>query len=168
MPTGLFSQKIAVDDKKTILAIASGGGHWTELTKIIEPLGKEYRFVGVSTKKTPDPKGLYTNSYSVRDFSRKTWWRLPGVLFKVMRIVQREKPFAIISTGAAPGLIGVLIGKIYGKKTLWIDSLANPENLSGSGKIALRMGVRTITQWEKIAGKYKNVIYGGNCFQNRR
>jgi UDP-N-acetylglucosamine:LPS N-acetylglucosamine transferase len=69
----------------------------------------------------------------------------------------------IVTTGAAPGLFGIFIGKVLGVKTIWIDSIANVEKLSLSGKIASRMADRVYTQWEHLATP--KIIYAGNILE---
>jgi len=36
----------------------------------------------------------------------------------------------IVSTGAAPGYFAIVLGRLFGARTIWIDSMANIENLS--------------------------------------
>lgn len=74
--------------------------------------------------------------------------------------MRREKPDMIISTGAAPGLIGLLVGRLMGIHTIWIDSVANADRLSLCGRIAVHIADRTLTQWPHLAAK--KVEYHGN------
>ena len=79
-------------------------------------------------------------------------------------MIRQEKPDAIITTGAAPGLVFLLAGKLLGRKTIWIDSIANVEHLSASGRMASKFVSRTYTQWKDLAtGK---IQYAGNVFGN--
>jgi UDP-N-acetylglucosamine:LPS N-acetylglucosamine transferase len=66
-------------------------------------------------------------------------------------IMLRERPQMVITTGAAPGLLGLVLGKLMGAKTIWIDSVANSERLSMSGKIAGWLADIWLTQWEHLA-----------------
>ena len=67
-------------------------------------------------------------------------------------IMLRERPDVIISTGAAPGLLAVVLGKLMGARTLWLDSIANADRLSLSGKLAGRYANLWLTQWPHLAG----------------
>jgi len=80
--------------------------------------------------------------------------------FQLLRIVRKEKPDAIITTGAAPGLMCLLAGKILGKKTIWIDSIANVQHLSASGRIAAKFATRVYTQWKDLATD--KIVFAGN------
>ena len=57
----------------------------------------------------------------------------------------------IVSTGAAPGLIALIVGRMTGRRTIWIDSIANPERLSLCGRFAGRFADLWLTQWEHLA-----------------
>jgi hypothetical protein len=61
-------------------------------------------------------------------------------------------PDLIISTGAAPGLIALLLGKlVFRRRTIWIDSMANADRLSTSGRLAGRLADLWLTQWPHLA-----------------
>lgn len=66
-------------------------------------------------------------------------------------LVARLRPQIVISTGAAPGLLCILWGRLMGAQTLWIDSIANAERLSLSGRVAMRIAHRCLTQWQHLA-----------------
>ena len=57
----------------------------------------------------------------------------------------------VISTGAAPGFFGLAFGKLLGARTIWIDSMANVEELSLSGRQVRRFADLWLTQWPHLA-----------------
>ena len=57
----------------------------------------------------------------------------------------------IVSTGAAPGYIAIRLGKLFGARSVWVDSIANPEQLSMSGAMAGRYADLWLTQWPHLA-----------------
>lgn len=69
----------------------------------------------------------------------------------VFRIIRTQRPDIVISTGAAPGLIALVIGKLFGAKTIWLDSVANSEQLSLSGKMAGKIADLWLTQWSHLS-----------------
>lgn len=89
--------------------------------------------------------------YSFRDASRKDWWHIFGSTVDNLRIVLRVRPNVIVTTGALPPLTAILIGRLIGARTLFIDSVANSERLSSSGKFATWLAHRTVTQWPALA-----------------
>jgi UDP-N-acetylglucosamine:LPS N-acetylglucosamine transferase len=142
-----------------VLAVASAGGHWTQLLRIslaFEALDVVFVSTNQVFKSTVDGRKFY----KISDASRWNKFQLMKAFIQMLRIIKREKPHALITTGAAPGLMGILAAKLCGVKTIWIDSIANVEELSLSGKIALRFADRVYTQWPKLSGKH--IYYNGN------
>ena len=90
--------------------------------------------------------------YSVTDANR--WRRLALLrqLFQILRLLWRERPEVVVSTGAAPGYWALRVGKLLGARTVWIDSLANSAELSLSGRLAGSCADLWLTQWEELAG----------------
>lgn len=66
-------------------------------------------------------------------------------------LVLRIRPEIVLSTGAAPGYFCLLFGRLFGARTLWIDSVANGEQLSMCGKLSKRTAHACLTQWEQLA-----------------
>jgi len=83
------------------------------------------------------------------NLSRKT--QLLRQLAEVFLVVLRHRPDVIISTGAAPGYFALRFGKLFGARTIWIDSMANAEQLSKSGKEVRKHADLWLTQWEHLA-----------------
>jgi UDP-N-acetylglucosamine:LPS N-acetylglucosamine transferase len=90
--------------------------------------------------------------YVVSDFTRKSMPRLVKVVPQLLRILLREQPDLVITTGAAPGLVALILAKATTRaKTIWIDSIANCERMSSSGLQARRFADRWLTQWPNLA-----------------
>lgn len=89
-------------------------------------------------------------------------WKSVAPFFSYLKIIRKEKPEAIITTGAAPGLMAIVAGRLSGVKCLWIDSIANASELSDSGKMARRLANRIFTQWKHVA--QPDVEYHGNTW----
>jgi len=149
-----------LDAKKIkILAIASVGGHWVQLLRL-RPAFEDSEVVFVSTRPSFATMVEGNKFYSVTDASRWNKFKLVVSFFEIFRIIRKERPGVIVTTGAAPGLLGIFAGKVLGCKTVWVDSIANVEKLSMSGKIAAKVAGRVYTQWEDLAGG--KVVYEGN------
>lgn len=138
-----------------VLAVASAGGHWIQLLRLTKAFeGNE--IIYISTK-----MGFKTmvgdNEYHIiQDSNRKNKLGLLKTFMQVIKLVKSIKPSIIITTGAAPGLMCIVAGRILGIKTVWVDSIANVEELSMSGKIASKIAHIIYTQWPELAtGKIK-------------
>lgn len=151
-----------VGGKKRVLAVASFGGHWIQLLRMMRPLEGVFDVSYVSTHKNALAMVDSDKIYITPDFSRWNIWKiLPSVLRDVF-ILMKSRPDTVLSTGAAPGLLLLLIAKyMLRKKTIWIDSIANAHCLSFCGKVAARVGIDYVyTQWEHLSEK--NVKFAGN------
>ena len=150
--------------KKKVMAVASIGGHWIQLLRIARPMEEHYDMIYVSTNPKCATMVEGQKFYQTTDFSRTDAWKMIPSFFKAIKLIWREKPDAIITTGAAPGLVFLLVGKLLGIKTIWIDSIANAKHLSASGRIASKFASRTYAQWQDLAtGK---IQYAGNVLGN--
>ena len=100
--------------------------------------------------------------YKIEDFSRWDAYKILPALLKAIKLLKKSKPSVVITTGAAPGLVCLLAAKLCGIKTIWIDSIANVEHLSASGRIAKKIADKVYTQWPDLAER--GVVYKGNIF----
>jgi UDP-N-acetylglucosamine:LPS N-acetylglucosamine transferase len=136
--------------KKRLLALASGGGHWIELLRLRPAFeGWDVAYVSMFENYTSAIPGA--RYYTVPDASRFDKLALPKVLAKALPIMLKERPHAIVTTGSAPMLAFLLIAKLMGTKTLWIDSIAQAEEMSTSGKLAKKLATKTVAQWPGVA-----------------
>ena len=136
--------------QKRVLAIASGGGHFIQLMRL-SPAWAGHA-VSIATV-DPSSRALAGDVpfFTFRDVSRADWWRIPAATLDIARILLNVRPQVIITTGALPGLIACALARPFGVKSLWVDSIANSEVLSGSGGQAGRVCSQTITQWPHLA-----------------
>lgn len=148
-------------DKLRICLAASAGGHLTQLLKVADTF-KNYEVFYVSTldsiAKTLERKGTF---YLIGECNREHPFQVMLVFFRCIKIILSKKPNVIISTGAAPGYLLCLVGKLFGAKIVWIDSIANIDRLSLSGRLILPLSDLTLSQWPEVAKKYKRVEYAG-------
>jgi len=135
---------------KKLLAVASGGGHWVQLLRLRAAfVDCEVVFTTVNQAYSADVPGH--RFYCVCDATRRTPIRLVQATLRILWIICKERPDVIISTGAAPGYVAICIGKLVGARTIWLDSIANVEQLSMSGAMAGRCADLWLTQWPHLA-----------------
>lgn len=143
-----------------MLAIASGGGHWIELVRI-SPSFEEYDTLYASTARNLIAPSGPREVRTIRDASASEPVRLIFVLLDVVRLITDFRPKLIVTTGAAPGLLAIMVAKLLGCRTLWIDSIANADKLSQSGRLAARFADVRLTQWPHLADQDQGVRYVG-------
>jgi UDP-N-acetylglucosamine:LPS N-acetylglucosamine transferase len=83
------------------------------------------------------------------------------ISYRSFKIVFKERPDVVITTGSLPLALVCLSAKLLGAKIIWIDSIANVEKLSMSGALVRHFADMFITQWPDLAKKYNNAEYVG-------
>jgi len=137
-----------------VLAVASGGGHWIQLRRLRPAWeGMQVTYVttvaGYAAEVANDPGK--PGFVAVTDANRWQKLRLLRQLAEIAFVVLRVRPHAVVTTGAAPGYFALRLGKLLGARTIWVDSMANAEELSLSGRQAGPHATLFLTQWEHLA-----------------
>lgn len=137
---------------KKVVAIASGGGHWVQMRRL-RPAFEGCDVVFVSTYKDYAHDVPGRRFYAVADVTRRKLANLILTIPQFALIMLREKPDVVITTGSMPGLVGIAVARFTSRaQTMWIDSIANCETLSSSGRQARRFAHHWLTQWEDLSG----------------
>jgi UDP-N-acetylglucosamine:LPS N-acetylglucosamine transferase len=138
--------------RQKVLAVASGGGHWVQLMRLSHILKEhDVAFVTVSQAYQCDVEGR--KLYSIVDATAWNKFKLLWQAFQLLVIVFRERPDVVISTGAAPGYFALRAAKLFGAKTIWVDSIANVDAMSRSGRQVGAFADLWLTQWPHLATK---------------
>lgn len=143
-----------------LLAAASGGGHWIELLRV-RPAFEGWNVVYVSTFDTHASELSSERLRTLPDATRFQKWALVRAAMRALVVVAQERPDAIVTTGSAPMLMLILFGRLFGARTLWIDSIAQSEEMSLSGRIARYVAHKCVVQWPSVT-RHKSVEYWGS------
>lgn len=103
----------------------------------------------------------YGNVYVVGECNREHLFRVILALVRCIKVILRERPDVVISTGAAAGCIVCFLSKILGAKIVWFDSITNVERISLSGRMVRYIADLFLVQWKELAEQYNNVEYLG-------
>lgn len=150
---------------KKVIFVCSSGGHLSEMLKL-KKLFKEYDYLLV-TEKTEITEDL-ANKYNIKYFKygpNKNKIKYMGAviynIFKSIAILIKFKPKTVVTTGAQVGGIMCFFAKLFGKKVIYIESLAKVNGLSVTGKMVYPFANKFYVQWENLAQKYKKAEYIG-------
>lgn len=132
------------------MLVSSSGGHWVQLNRLL-PAFEDCEKIFVTTE--PKYRSAVGNNrfLLVPDASRWNKLRVLCLAVIILKHVLTVRPDVVISTGAAPGFFAVFWGKKLGAKTIWLDSIANVDELSMSGRMAGKYADLWLTQWEHLA-----------------
>ncbi|TBO28315.1 hypothetical protein EYS42_15020 [Aquabacterium lacunae] len=133
-----------------VLMIASQGGHWIQLNRLL-PAFESHELVFVSTNPSYASDVTAGRFFTVADANLDQKRRLILVFCQLFILFHKVRPDVVVTTGAAPGLIGLINGRIFRAKTIWVDSIANSEELSTSGRVARFFSDVWLTQWKELS-----------------
>lgn len=154
---------------KKVLFISSTGGHLNELLQL-KKLFLEYDSYLI-TEKTPstiDLKKEYKVNYLVYGTKYKPITYIFKLLincFKSLYYFIKINPDVIITTGAHTAGPMCCIGKIFGKKIIYIETFANIHSKTITGRLIYKFADVFIVQWESMLELYPKAIYGGWIFE---
>ena len=149
-----------MSSQQKIFAISSPGGHWIQLTRLCKELETRHQLVYAMPDKLFKPK-QGQKIYSVIDVSADDKWKLIPCALQVAWILLKERPDAIMSTGAAPGAVAVMLGKLFRIRTIWVDSIANVQKISRAGRLIEKHADVFLTQWPHLSDG-KRILHQGS------
>jgi UDP-N-acetylglucosamine:LPS N-acetylglucosamine transferase len=134
-----------------VMAISSGGGHWVQLMRLRPAFeGCDVTYVTVRDGYRADV-GEGADFRVIHDGNRWSKFNLLRSAADVMWLLISVRPDVVVTTGAAPGYFGVRFGKWLGARVVWLDSVANAEELSLSGEKAGLFVDLWLTQWPHLS-----------------
>jgi beta-1,4-N-acetylglucosaminyltransferase len=144
-----------------ICLAASAGGHISQLLKLAESWNGYETFCVTTTQVVRNNLGKLGEVYVVGECNRQHLIRVVAVFLRCVRIISKERPDVVISTGAAAGCMLCFLGKLLGAKVVWIDSITNVERVSLSGRMVRYIADLFLVQWPELAGRYEKVEFVG-------
>lgn len=142
-----------------LLAVASGGGHWDELMLLrsaLEPFNVTY----VTTNPLLPVRDGLAEVGILPDCNRDQYFGSLRCLVASFRMIRRRRPDVVLTTGALPGLFCVVLARLFGAKTVWVDSIANWDQPSLSGRMARPFTTMWLTQWSHLADDRRKLYRG--------
>jgi len=129
--------------------VCSSGGHLLLLHLLGEFWRKHDRF-WVTFKKEDAISLLETERVYWSYFpTNRNLFNLVRNFFVAIRVLFKEKPDIIVSTGAGVAIPFFYLGKLLGKKLVFIEAYERIENPSLTGRIVYRITDAFILQWEE-------------------
>lgn len=83
------------------------------------------------------------------------------------RLVRELRPAVILSTGAALAVPFAWVGRAFGAKVVYVESLTRIERVSLSCRLISPVTDRLYVQWPELAGRTRRARYAGNVFAIR-
>ncbi len=147
---------------KKVLFISSTGGHLKELMQL-EPLFEIYDYSiitekDLSTKKLKDNYKVYYVPYSTRSKMIEYVFKYTYVIIKSIILFLKINPDVIVSTGSHTAVPICILGKIFSKKIIYIETYANITKKTLTGRIIYPISDLFIVQWKEMKELYPKAI----------
>lgn len=153
--------------KKKVLFISSAGGHFNEMMRL-EPMFKKYDcyFATEKLKATMSLKEKYKNKffyliYGTKDHILSYPFKLLGNCFISLFYILKIRPDVVITTGAQSAGPMCCLAKIFFKKVIYIETMANISKKTATGRLIYLFADLFIVQWESMLQLYPKAVYKG-------
>lgn len=147
-----------------ICLVGSSGGHLTHLY-MLKPFWQDKERFWVTFDKE-DAKSLLV-SEKMYPCYYPTNRSIKGLIinsFLAWKILRKEKPDLIISSGAAVAIPFFYLGKLLGAKCIYIEVFDRIEHSTLSGKMVYPIADKFIVQWEEMKRIYPKAVNLGSIF----
>jgi len=158
-----MKQKKKYEDTKFCI-VSSSGGHLTHVY-MLKDIWQKHDRVWVTFDKVDansilkDEKKYYCHYPTNRN--------IPNLIkntFLALKVLIKEKPDVIISSGAAIAIPFFFLGKIFGKKLVYIEVYDRIDKSTISGKFCSHFADKFIVQWDEQLKVYPKAINLGRIF----
>ena len=155
-----------MEKKEKICFIASSGGHLQEISWLFG-LKDEYDAFLVTERSDFQRQYHVDKTYYFNKIDRREKHFLLHFLQLILRsarVMAKEKPDIIISTGALVTVPMLYIGWLLGKRIVFMESMARVEGKSLSGRLVYPIADLFIVQWESMLAWYPKAVYASRLF----
>ncbi len=157
--------------KKKVLFISSTGGHLTEMLELKKLFSKvDFHLITEKTKSTFSLQEKYPGrvnymTYGTKDHLLSYLFIFPWNCLKSLYYFFRFSPEYVITTGAHTAVPMCYIAKFFRRKIIYIETFANIESKTLSGRLVYPIADLFIVQWESMLKFYPKAVYGGWIFK---
>lgn len=154
--------------RKKVLFVSSIGGHLTQMLQLKE-IFNDYNYVLITEKSdvTLNLKEKYNIRYYMycnkKNFIKYFFINVINAFHSVYTFF-KEWPDAIITTGANTAIPLCYLGRIFGKKVIFIESFAKRNGKTFAGFLAYPVATTFIVQWESMLKYYPKAKYFGGIY----
>ncbi len=142
--------------------VCSSGGHLFQLY-LLNGWWKKHPRVWVSFKKADTLSLLKEEKIYWAYFpTTRNLWNLLRNTFLALKVLIKERPWLVVSTGAGVAVPFFWLGKLFGAKTVYIEVYDRISSPTLTGKLVYPVTDLFVLQWEEQKKFYpKGVVLGG-------
>jgi UDP-N-acetylglucosamine:LPS N-acetylglucosamine transferase len=83
------------------------------------------------------------------------------------RVVARERPRIVLTTGAGVAVPFAWIARLRGARVVYVESVTRIDDLSMSAKLVAPIADRLYVQWPELVAAHRRAEYRGNLLPTR-
>lgn len=152
---------MAADNKLKICLVCSSGGHLTQIINLQDWWARYQHFWVTFNKedaisllnKEKTYYAFYPTNRNLFNLFRNSW-----LAYKILR---KEKPNLVFSTGAGVSVPFFYLAKLFGIKTVFIEVYDRIDSPTLSGRLVYWVADRFLVQWEEQKKFYPRAEYWG-------
>ena len=152
---------------KKVLFISSTGGHLSELLQL-SPMFDKYDYF-IMTEKTKSnlnlreifPKKVGYLVYGTKRRFLTYPFKLLYNCFKSLFYFIKFRPKVVVTTGTHTAGPMCCIAKLFRRKVVYIETLANSNTKTATGRLLYHIADLFIVQWEDMLKLYPKAKFGG-------
>lgn len=151
-------------ENRKVCLVCSGGGHLAQLY-LLKPVWEELERFWV-TFDQDDTRSLLSGERIYHCFhpTNRSLKALVKNTFLAFRVIRRERPDLIISTGAAVAVPFFYVGKLFGAKLVFVEVFDRISSSTVTGKMVYGITDLFIVQWEEMKQVYPKAINLGSVY----
>lgn len=149
-----------------IAFVASSGGHLEEISRL-KRIAASYDNFLVTEKNDFEVRDFGNRQYFVAQMNRREIlfpFKFIRLFFQAGRVLRKEKPDVVITTGALVSYPFCLLEKVRGGKVIYIESFARVTEPSLTGKLVHKHADLFLVQWEDMLDYFPDAVLGGGIF----
>jgi UDP-N-acetylglucosamine:LPS N-acetylglucosamine transferase len=142
-----------------VCIVSSCGGHLTE-ARCLMPAYGDLPFFYVLNDKALLPVDMEGKTWFIAHSERD--WKFLLNLWEAFKILRRERPTIILSTGAGPIVPFALIGRLcFGTRVVFVETITRSLRPSMTGRIMYWLAHDFFYQWESLRPFFPKGTYAG-------
>ena len=147
-----------------VCLVGSSGGHLTHLYMLKPFWQNKDRFWVTFDKEDARSKLKGEKLYPCYYPTNRNLKNLIKNTFLAIKVLRKEKPDLIISSGAAVAAPFFYIGKLMGAKLVYIEVFDRYDKPTVTGKLVYPIADKFIVEWEEMKQVYPKAINLGSIF----
>ena len=134
-----------------ILIVSSVGGHLDEVSLLLDGL-REHECTLVVNDRCSPPSFPFSRVYRISHAERD--WRVLLNFHECARILLAERPDVVLSAGAGPAVPMMLLSRLAGARTVFVETAASVSTMSMTGRMLRHVADAFFVQWPGLVARY--------------